>query len=196
MTKHKIIEDLFRNPIIDDMIWNITGGHHLKEELKSELFSILLEMPETKIIQSYEGKWLTYLCVNILSKQWKSSTSPFHKKFKKFKWEDIGIDNIPEEDSRLDLETLEKVLDIVDRLPLVERELFKMRWKIDKYDKHFGELRDPNCQKDIYSYRKIEKKLAIETEGGKKYISIDHNTIHKYHQSVIDKIKKDLDDTK
>jgi hypothetical protein len=69
-----------------------------------------------------------------------------------------------------------------------------MRWKIGKYDKHFGELRDTECKKDIYSYRKIEKKLSIKTSDGEKYISIDHNTIHKYHQIVIEKIKKKLDD--
>jgi hypothetical protein len=106
MTKNLILEALFNNPIIDDMIWNITGGHPLKDDLKSELFLILMEMSETKIILAWEGKWLNYLCVNILTKQWKSGTSPFHKKFKKFKWEDGEIELV--EEVGLDVELLEK----------------------------------------------------------------------------------------
>jgi len=192
MTRNLILEALFKNPLIDDMIWNITGGNPLKEDLKSELFLILMEMPENKVIGAWEGKWLNYLCVNILTKQWRSGTSPFHKKYKKFKWEDGEIDGVEEEG--FDIELLDKVMEIVERLPLVERELFKMRWKIGKYDKHFGEWRDKDCKKDIYSYRKVEKKLAIQTSNGGDYISIDHNTVHKYHQLVIEKIRKELYD--
>jgi hypothetical protein len=190
MTKSLILDKLFREPLIDDMIWNITGGNPLREDLKSELFLILMEMPDVKIVSAWEGKWLNYLCVNILTKQWKSSTSPFYKKFRKEKTNEEFIDII-EIEGGIDWEMIEKILEIAQKhLPFVEKELFMMRYKIGKYDRWFGELRDKDCQKPVYSYRKIEKKLAIGSSG--KPITIDHSTVEVYHKRSIEKIRKIL----
>jgi hypothetical protein len=191
MTKDIILDKLYRDPMIDEMIWNITGGNPLKEDLKSELFLILMEMPDSKIIGAWKDKWINYLCVNILTKQWRSSTSPFYKKFKKERTNEEFIDIIDEEVG-VDWELAETILDIADKhLTFVEKELFMMRYKIGKYDRWFGEWRDKECQKPIYSYRKIEKKLAIGTSGGKP-ITIDHSTVEVYHKRSIEKIRKIL----
>lgn len=192
MTRDEIIDSLWRSPIIDDMIWNITGGNALREELKSELFLILMEMSETKIKAAHTGKWLNYLCVNILTKQWKSSTSPFYKKFKSFKTNELAS-NIIVDEWEFDYETLDRVLVIVNRdLSFVEKELFMMRYKMGKYDKIFGELRDEDCKKTLYPYRKIEKRLALVNLEGGKPITIDHSTVEKYIKRALEKIKKRL----
>lgn len=189
MTKNLILDNLFRDPLIDDMIWNITGGHELKDDLKSELFLILMEMSDSKIVGAWEGKWLNYLCVNILTKQWRSNTSPFYKKYRKSRTNEEFVDIIDEEGG-VDWDLVGKVVNIIENeLNFVERELFMMRYKIGKYDKWFGELRDKDCQKTIYSYRKIEKKLSIENKSGKA-ITIDHSTVEVYHKKSIQKIKK------
>ena len=191
MTRNHILDNLFRSPIIDDMLFNITGGNDLRHDLKSELFIILMEMPEQKIITAWKNHWLNYLCVNILKKQWRSSTSPFYKKYRK-DWGGESLFEVIEELDDFDYDTLDKVLKIVDGLPLVEKELFQMRYKLGKYDRWLGEWRDKTCEKPIYSYRKIENKLAIQTYNSNKPITIDHSTVEKYHKRVIEKIKKIL----
>jgi hypothetical protein len=198
MTKNLILDKLFRSNLIDDILWNITGGHYLKEDLKSELFLILMEMSDQKIIAAHKNNWINYLCINILLKQWKSKKSAFYKKYKKYEGVELKWD-IMDENDIFDYELLDKVLDIVEnKLPFVEKELFMMRYKIGKYDKWLGELRDKDCQKPVYSYRKIEKKLAIDTVNSKKPITIDHSTVEKYHRRSIERIKKILgnNDTK
>jgi len=185
--RNHILDSLFRDPMLNEILHNITGGHHLMPDLKTELFLILLELDEKKLIIAYEGKWLLYLCINIIKKMWNSKTSPFFKKYKKImSSEDIQnwlkINDIED----FDLETFDLVIDIVNKLPFVEKELFYMRYKIGKYDRYFGERRDEECKKPVSSFRKMEKKLSINE------VSIDHNTIQVYHKKTINKIKKIL----
>jgi len=183
MTKNEIIDALFKDQVIDDMITNITGGNPLRNDLKQELFVILLEMPGSKILDAYSGKWLTYLCVNIITKQWRSTTSPFYKKFRK-ETQNSDWKDLPEEEG-IDWLLINEIVKEIEDLPFVERELLKMRYKLGDWGVG-GSLEDRECKKVITSYRKIERKLKIGD------ISIDHNTIQKYHNKSIDKIKKKL----
>jgi hypothetical protein len=189
MTRNDILTELFKSPLLDDIIINITGGNILKEDLKSELFLILMEMPEVKIIEAYNNRWLNYLCINILTKQWRSNTSPFYKNFKR-ESKNEEIKDIEDDDIKIDYEAFNKIIKAIEVLPFVERELFKMRYKLDRYDKWFGDLRDENCKKEIYSYKKIEKKLQLETKSHGKPITICHSTVHLLHKKSIKKIKK------
>jgi len=169
-------------------------------------------MKEDKIIKAQENNYLIYLCINILKKQYHSSTSPFHKKFRKEKFDEMIIDddqddNMIDKDVQLafdeisDREEMEELLNkvkwIVDnKLDVIDRELFKLYYKWDKYDRWMGELRDITCDKETSSYRKIEKKLAITTitsDGSNKKISIGRSTIALSHQRSIEKIKKWID---
>lgn len=187
MTKNEIITELWKNPFVDEVIFNITGGHNLSNELRAELFVILVEMPDVKIKTAWTGKWLNYLVINILKKMWNSKTSPFYNKWKRRTGEEITFD-ILSEDEGFPEDILQKVLQVVNGLPFVERELFMMRYKIGKYDRWLGEWRDGDCKKPIYSYRKIENKLQI---GG---VKIDHSTIEVYHKKTINKLKRELKD--
>lgn len=197
--KSEILSNLFKDPFLDDIIWKITSGNTLRHDLKSELFLILMEMSEVRIRLAFRNNYLIYLCVNILKKQYHSGSSPFHKKWRKDKGDDfIVIDDICEGDEPLwaemneeDLELLAKIKWIVDKkLDLVDRELFKLYYKWDRYDRWVGDLRDVSCEKEMSSYRKIEKKLSITPLDGEKKIGISRNTIALSHQRSIEIIKK------
>jgi hypothetical protein len=197
ITKDDILTDLYKSDFIKDLIWTITSGNQLKEDLKSELFLILFEMDDRRILGAYNNNYLHYLCVNILKKQYHSKTSPFHKKFRKemgnnYDGNVIVIDpcyqseNEWKYNSPLEIEPdtyvfpeelMEKIIWFVDnKLDLVDRELFKIYYKIGRYDRWLGDLRDTNCKKPISSLRKVENKLAITTIEGKK-ITIGYDTI-------------------
>ena len=89
MSKNEILTELYNDPVIDDIIFTITSGHKLKDDLKGELFLILSEMTDIRIINAWKGHYLIYMCVNILKKQYHSSSSPFHKKWRKDKGDDF-----------------------------------------------------------------------------------------------------------
>ena len=65
---------------------------------------------------------------------------------------------------------------VQEKLDLIDRELFKMYFKIGRYDRWLGDLRDTTCQKPVSSLRKISKKLEIISLEGRK-VSISKDTI-------------------
>lgn len=197
--KNDILTQLFKSRFINDLIYKITSGHALSEDLKSELFLILMEMSEVRIKRAYEQNYLNYLCINILKKQYHSNTSPFHKLYRKNSASQIPIYN--EEDQLADLvesddineteDLLNKIEWIVEnKLTLIDKELFKLYYKMGRYNKVDGDLRDITCEKNISSYRKIEKKLAITTLEDGVNISICRSTIALSHKRSMLKIKK------
>lgn len=190
MTKNEILTELFRSKFMSDLIKTITSGHQLSDDLKSELFLILCEMDDARIKSAHKNHYLHYLCVNIVKKQFHSNTSPFHTKFRKDTFSDGTTgDGIWIDYDATDDKTIKRVIHFVDeKIPFVDRELFKMYYKIGKYDRWFGELRDEECQKPISSLRKVEKKLAIITIDGKQ-ISIGHDTIRISLQRTLMRIK-------
>lgn len=199
LSKNEILTELFKSRFINDLIYKITSGHQLSEDLKSELFLILVEMNEVQIKRAHSQNYLNYLCVNILKKQFHSSTSPFHKKFRKNSASQVPIYN--EDDQLADLvdsddineteDLLNKIEWIVEnKLELIDRELFKLYYKMGRYNRIDGDLKDVNCDKAISSYRKIEKKLAITTLDKAGHISICRSTIALSHKRSMAKIKK------
>ncbi len=190
MSRNDILSELYSSSFIEDLLTKITSNHPLKDDLKQELFLILAEMPAKKLEKAKENNYLNYLCINILKKQYHSSTSPFHKKYRKHKHNDYG--DLPEiiEEEKIDEEMVSKIMMIIDtKLDLIDRELFKMYYKFGRYDRHFGDSRDKNCKKATSSFRKMENKLAIQTIGDGHRITRNHSTIHLSHQRSIEKIK-------
>lgn len=177
MNKNDILAELYDSNFMNDLIYTITSGHELKDDLKAELFLILCEMNELRIQKAYNNNYLHYLCVNIVKKQYHSKSSPFHTKWRKGRSDDAIPEIIVEELTIAEEVVIEKVVWFVEnKLDLVDRELFKLYYKIGDYDRYFGKLRDKTCDKPISSLRKVEKKLAITNiDGG--YISIGYDTI-------------------
>lgn len=182
ITRNTILTELFNSEKLNEIINNITKGNDLKDDLKSELFLILSEMKAAKLKAAYTGNYLLYLCINILKKQYNSSTSPFHKKYRgKLKFGELYNDVVYDDDVDVNIVFEGKVLDevrkVLNEVSYLDRELFKLYYKMDEYDRWIGEKRDTSCTKNISSSRKIERKLAIKSSNGGKGISIDHSTI-------------------
>lgn len=199
MTKNEILDRLYRSEFIEDLLSNITSDHPLKEDLKQHLFLILSEMREDRIIEAYKKRYINYLCINILKKQYHSSNSKFHKYWRKDKSQPLDFDVKFERDFRYseDEKKIKKIKQIVDtKLNVTDRELFKMYFKFDDYDRYFGKLRDVKCDRPISSTRKIENKLELKRLPGSKKISIDHSTIALSIKNSLSLIKKELEQGK
>jgi hypothetical protein len=196
LSKNEIITELYSSQVIENILLKLTSGHELMIELKQELFLILCQMSEEKIQDSYYGKYINYTIINILKKQYHSSTSPFHKKFRKEKFEELfDTPQIISETDDLRDSMIEMIYWVVEnKLSIVDRELFKLYYKRDRYDRWVGDLRDKTCERYISSYRKIEKKLAIKSINGQKNLTIDHSTIGLSINRSIDIIKKYMND--
>tara|TARA_R110000772_G_scaffold138736_3_gene247836 strand:- start:1810 stop:2397 length:588 start_codon:yes stop_codon:yes gene_type:complete len=188
VSRDNIITELYESKFIDDVINTITSRHQLTADLKGELFLILCEMPESKIVKAHDNKWINYMCINILKKMYHSSTSPFHKKYRKNQSQN-EIGEVKQEEVENNYDLISKIEWIVDhKLDIVDRELFKMYYKMDRYDRWQGDLKDLTCQKATSSYRKMESKLEI----GDSKITISRSTISLSHQRSIMIIKKEL----
>lgn len=195
MTKLEIIENLWRSPFIDELIRKITSGHQLSEDLKSELFLILMEMPDDRIKAASTGNYLNYLCVSIVKNQYHSSTSPFHKKFRSQVSTDLeGLVISDEEAAECHEEIMNKIKTFINNeIKLTDRELFKLYYKMDRYDRWIGDLRDINCEKPISSTRKIERKLALAgSVPGKRRVSIDHTSVAQSIKRTLNELKNYL----
>lgn len=176
LTKNDILTELYKSKFIDDLIWTITGGNQLKDDLKSELFLILVKLPDSRIINAYTNNWLNYMCVNIVKKQYHSNTSPFHRKYRRNS-HDEPLPEITSEYTNNDDKLIKEIMWFVNnKLDLVDRELFKIYYKIDRYDRWFGDLKDNTCEKPTSSLHKVARKLAITSVEGKK-ITIGYDTI-------------------
>ena len=199
LSKNDILTNLYKSKFIDDLVYKITSGHQLGEDLKAELFVILVEMSDVRIKRAHEQNYLNYLCVNILKKQYHSNTSPFHKLYRKNSASQVPIFNDDDKlESIIDSDDINEMEDILNKiewivenkLSLIDRELFKLYYKMGRYNRVDGDLRDMTCDKATSSYRKIERKLAITTLDKAGTISICRSTIALSHKRSMDKIKK------
>lgn len=198
LTKDQIIQELYTSEIIEEVLSNITKGNALKEDLRGELFLILCEMNAERIKKAYNEKYLLYMCINILKKQYNSSTSPFHSKYRKNKTNELdGLDVVIDDESYEDEHAKEVIIltevnKFLDTLGVVDRELFKIYYKMDDYDRWNGEKRDTTCKKNISSTRKIERKLALQSIDGQKRVTIDHSTIANSLKKTLEDLTKHL----
>jgi len=190
--KDKLITDLYNSDRLNQIIANITKGDPLAEDLKSELFYILCSMPYEKLKAAEEEGYLIFLCVNILKKQYNSSTSPFHRKYRTRTSELIDDIEDAEDNSYIEYEQmiLKEVNSFLESIDYTDRELFKIYYKMGEYDRWIGSKRDTKCTKNISSSRKIERKLAIQAIKGQKRVTIDHSTIALSIKRTLEKLKE------
>jgi hypothetical protein len=199
MTKNEILTNLFNSKRTTEILKTIAGSSHLLEDLQSELFIILCEMPEDKIIDAHNKNYIYYLVINILKKQFHSSTSPFFYKFSKVKNQELGetesdsllvtseIENLNDMERKLD-----KINTILEDEDYIDRELFKLYYKIGEYNMIDGALCDMTCSKATSSYRKIAKKLAIGRKKNGNLLTVTTYYSHKSITNTLNNIKRKL----
>lgn len=102
MSKAEIIEEVAKAGMVEHMVQNI-AHHTLDADLKDlaqMVYLILLEYDETKLQDLWVNEQMGFFLARIIINQYRSSNSPFHTIYRKFreKSEDItGKDWIDDE---------------------------------------------------------------------------------------------------
>lgn len=83
----QIIELLAKDKIVEMLACNICkqGLTADVKDLCQMVYLILLEYPEDKIVDLYETKCIRFFLARILVNQFRSSNSPYHRDFRKFR---------------------------------------------------------------------------------------------------------------
>ena len=188
-TKNEIIAEIYNSEIYNTILNNF-NTHEIKhpEDLKQEMFCILLEKDESLIINAYNNNTLKYYFIRILINQTRSKTSPFYRKYRKErleKIEDCTSDNIanwsydplwklknyPSQESSHQFDIL-KYVNEHKILNWYENEIFIIYYKLDS-----NEISD-----DKVTLRSMEKEYGIT-----------FNSIKNTLDRIIKKIKKHVE---
>lgn len=99
MTKQDIIDQLAKEGKVEELVKNITKGSKRPEidDLTQNIYEILLNYDEDKIVQMYEKKQLIFFITRIITNQYNSSNSPFHYTYRKYYADFEDIANIKDE---------------------------------------------------------------------------------------------------
>ena len=127
---------------------NISIKH--SDDLLQEILLILLDKPK-KMIQAYDEKWLRYLFVNISSKQYFSSSSPFYKKYRQH------FSEISDGMSSGNNDDIEYKMDMEDKWHMLKVAIEKtdFTWYETNLMEHYF---DKNL-----SYQKVEDALEVDS---------------------------------
>lgn len=164
-TKQDVVDHILADKFYEDVLRKYLGNPEERNEFRQELWLILLEMPEDKLIAYYNQKCLKYVYIGIINNQIKSSTSTWHKKFRNRVLEYNG--NLNEPDESIDI-IKNKTLDetrlkyINDTLILLEKKDPRLKRDITVFRMHFEEG---------LSYRKIAAKTRISVVSIWKYVN-------------------------
>lgn len=80
----KILIELEEENVLREMCTNMNVSPNDMDDFVQELYVILLEYNQDKIVELYNKKQLKYFIVGIIQRQYHSKTSPFYKKYKKY----------------------------------------------------------------------------------------------------------------
>jgi hypothetical protein len=166
MVKNKILTEYWDLKEVNDAFSKMQP-EELQYDLKAEVFLVLCEMDEQKLIGMYERNELKFYIVRTMLNMIKSDRSTFYKNYRNH----IEMDNntISKEMNRLHIETT----DIVDKL---EKNLENLHW----YNKELLKLY-------ALDFKKNAKELSRKT--GIPYMSIVR-TLHKTKTEMKKNIRK------
>lgn len=104
--KNNIIEALAKEKTVETLCTNMGVEQAYLDDLIQEIYLILLEYNEDKLIKMYERKQLKFFIVRIIMNQYFSKNSPFYKKYKMYD---------QRQDYNKEIETEEDEFDTEDR---------------------------------------------------------------------------------
>ena len=87
MSKSEIIEEVAKARMVEHMVQNI-AHHTLDADLKDlaqMVYLILLEYDESKLQDLWENEQMGFFLARIIINQYRSSNSPFHTIYRKFR---------------------------------------------------------------------------------------------------------------
>ena len=183
MIKTKIIEAIYKDPAYRNVCRNIASAT-LFEDLFHEVIINLLDLPDEKIIEAKEKKYLKFLFVKIAHNSWNSKHSPFYRKYRhNDETESIDILRGLESDEDLNLEIKEdafkdftqEIKDKIEALDWYDKTLLKLYIDI-------GEFRKISVMTGIkygavqYTIQKTIKRLKLDNYDRFKDFSDTYNS--------------------
>jgi len=166
-TKDDVIKHILNDKFYDNVLVTYLSNKSERNEFRQELWLILLEMNETKLIKYYDDKCLKYIYIGIINNQIKSSSSPWHRKFRMNQPMEYDV-NTNDSQDQSDIDIDNKVIRDI-RIDYIEKQL------------EYLERKDPYLKRDItifkesfynkMSYRKISAKYNIATSSVYLYVN-------------------------
>jgi RNA polymerase sigma factor (sigma-70 family) len=123
MTRDRIISSLYTDKDITDAI-NKMHPEELRDDLRQEMFMVLLEMPEQKLKDRHSEGSLKWYLIRTMLNMIKSDRSNFYMKFRRCNEELTEKHDIP--DTSTQDELLDKVNDIIETVHWYEREILRL----------------------------------------------------------------------
>lgn len=80
----RILDELEQKNVVREICDNMRVSANDIDDLIQEVYMILLEYNSDKIIDMYNKRQLKYFLIGIIQRQYRSNTSPFYKKYKKY----------------------------------------------------------------------------------------------------------------
>lgn len=95
MTKYKIIDEISKNKIVEEVVYNIgdRGDEDLKD-LIQDIYINLLEKEDNLIETLYNTNQLKYFIIRMVVNNIHSKNSPYYTKYKKDKINKIKIEEL------------------------------------------------------------------------------------------------------
>lgn len=126
MTREIINKHLLEDSFYEEVLYKYLKSKKERDEFRQELWLILLSMPDEKIIGYYNNNCLKYIYIGIIDNQIKSSSSPWHKKFRT---SSIYIDEVIFKDHKENT-LIDNILDFeieyIEKLNYIEEELLRL----------------------------------------------------------------------
>lgn len=124
-TRNEIIEQLYLDKDIAQGIAKMDPAY-LQDDLRQEMFLVLCEMPEEKLMQMHLDGYLKFFLIRTMLNMMKSDRSTFYNKFRKVYTEVTSSCDVAEEPDH-DFEDLSKKLrKSLDILHWYEKEIFRL----------------------------------------------------------------------
>lgn len=105
--KNRIVNELAKEKTVETLCTNMGVEQAYLDDLVQEIYLILLEYNEDKLIKMFERKQLKFFIVRIIMNQYFSKNSPFYKKYKLYDQRQDYNKKIETEEDEFDTEDRE-----------------------------------------------------------------------------------------
>jgi hypothetical protein len=115
MTRSEILDKMYRDPDVADAIGKMEPAH-LRDDLRQEIFTVLCELPEERLLGMHAQGWLKWFLVRTMLNMIKSDRSTFFNKFRRGMDEWNERMDVKDQTDDATQETIEKMKDKMGEL--------------------------------------------------------------------------------
>ena len=102
--KNRIVNELAKNKVVETMCVNFGVEQAYFDDLVQEIYLIILEYDDNKIINMYEKNQIKFFITRIIKNQYFSKNSPFYKKYKTYDQRQDNNKQVETEEDEFDTE--------------------------------------------------------------------------------------------